>query len=95
MRSTEGLNKLALLASNKYGLVSVLHYLFLVGESAYKDRTSEIFFIREEIPAYGLPTIVRLEAIHFAANSSFVVTPSLEFEGHLFGLDSSLPRDFE
>ena len=30
-RGAEGLNKLALLAVNEYGLVSVLHYLFQVG----------------------------------------------------------------
>ena len=94
-RGAEVLDKLALLAVNEDGLVSVLHYLFLVGESAYKDRTGEIFFIRGEIPAYGLPTIVRLEAIHFAANSSFVGTPRLEFKGHINGLTSSIPWDFE
>ena len=39
--------------------------------------------------------IVRLEAIHFASNSSFVGTPRLDFEGHFSGLNSSLPRYFE
>ena len=39
--------------------------------------------------------IVRLEAIHFAANSSFMRTLQLELESHLSGLTSSLPRDFE
>ena len=38
---------------------------------------------------------MRLKAIHFALNSSFVGTLRLEFESHLAGLNSNLPRDFE
>ena len=48
-----------------------------------------------EIPADGLPAIVRLTAIHFSVNFSFVGTPRLEFEGPLAGLTSSLLWDFE
>ena len=81
--------------SKKDGLVSVLYSLFLVGESAYKDGTGELFSIRGEIPDDGLPTIMRLEAIHFAANSSFVGTPRLYFKGHFAGLKFSLLREFK
>ena len=38
---------------------------------------------------------MRLKAIHFAVNSSFVGTQRLEFKGHLAGLASILPRGFE
>ena len=74
LRGTEGLNKLALLAANEDGLVSVLHYFFQVGESAYKDGPVELFAIHVEIPSSGLPAIVRLEEIHFASYSSFMGT---------------------
>ena len=94
-RGAEGLDKISLLAVNEDGLVSVLHSLFLVGESAYKDGPRKLSAIRGKIPADGLPTIVRIEAIHFAANSSFVGTLQLEFKGHLSGLTSSLLQDFE
>ena len=60
-RGVEGLDKLALLAVNKDGLVFVLHSLFLVGESACKDGPGELFAIRREIPADGFHTIVRLK----------------------------------
>ena len=58
LRGAEGLNKIALLAVNKDGLIYVLHSLFLVGESTYKDGPGELFSIRGEIPANGLPAIV-------------------------------------
>ena len=38
---------------------------------------------------------MRLKAIHFAAKSSFVGNPRLEFKGHLAGSTSILLRDFE
>ena len=95
LRGAEGLDKIALLAVNKEGLVSFLHSIILVGDSAYEDGPGELFVIRGYILADGLPAIVRFEAIHFAANSSFVGTLRLEFEGHLAGLTSSLPQDFE
>ena len=95
-RGSEGLNKPPpLIVFNKDGLVSVLKSLFQVGESAYKDVTGEFFAIHGEIPANRLPVIVRLKAIHFTANYSFVETPGLEFESHLDGLTSSLPQEFE
>ena len=91
----EGLDKLALVNVKEDGLVSILHYLFLVGESAYKDGRGELIAIRGEIPEDGIPAIVQLEAIRFAMNSSFVGTPRLEFKGHLSSVTSSLPQDFE
>ena len=94
-RGTVGLDKLSLLAVIKDGLVSVLHSLFLVGESAYKNGPGELFAILGEIPADGLPAIVRLEAIHLAAKSSFVGSPRLEFEVHLSNLTSSLLQNFK
>ena len=95
LRDSEGINELSLLAVNKDGLVSVLHSLLQVGESDYKVGPGELLAIRSEIPADRLPVIVRLEAIHFAANSSFVGTSKLKFEIHLAGLNSCLPQDFE
>ena len=59
-RDPEGLDKLTLLAVNKDSLVSVLYSLFRVGGTAYKDGPSKLFTIRGNIPAIGLPTIVRL-----------------------------------
>ena len=49
-RGAEGVDKIALLAVNKDGLVSVLQPLFLVGESTYKDEHGKIFSIRGKIP---------------------------------------------
>ena len=63
--------------------------------STYENGPGELFAIWGEIPTDGLPAIVKIEAIHFAVNSSFVSTPKLEFEGQLAGLTSSIPRDFE
>ena len=94
-RGAEEFNRLALLAVKKDGLVSVLHSLFLVGESAYKEGPGKLFSIRGEIPADGLPAIMLIEAIHFAANSSFVGTLRLYFKGHLVGLNSSLLWEFK
>ena len=94
-RGTEGLDKLSLLAVIKDGLVSVLHSLFLVGESAYKDRPGNLLAVQGDIPADGLPAIVRLEAIHLAAKSSFVGSPRLEFEVQLSNLTSSLLQNFK
>ena len=74
LRGVKSLDKLALIAVNEDGLVSVLNSLFQVGESAYKDGHGELFAIRGEILADGLPAIVRIKAVHFAANSSFVGT---------------------
>ena len=93
--SAEGLNKLSLFAVNEEGFVSILNSRFQVGESAYKDKPGELFSICGDIPADGLPTIVRLEAIHFANNSSCVGELTLEFESILAWLTSSLLRDFE
>ena len=45
-RGAEGLYKLALLSVNEDVLISVLHSLFLFGESAYKDGPGELFAIR-------------------------------------------------
>ena len=58
LRGAEGLDKLALLTVNKYGLVFVMHSLFLVGYSVYKDGPGYLFAIRGEIPSDGLPAIV-------------------------------------
>ena len=94
-RGAEGLEKLALLTINYDGLVYVMQSLFQDGESAYEDRPGKIFVIQGANPADDLPTIVQLEATHFAANSSFMGTPRLEFEGHLAGLTSSLLWNFD
>ena len=95
MRGAERLDKLTSLAVNEDDLVSALHSLFMVGGSFYENRPGKLFAIRGDIQADGIPAIVRLEAIHFASNSSFVGTPQLKFEGHLAGLTSSLPWYFE
>ena len=94
-RGAEGLDNISLLSVKKDSRVSFLHYLFQVGESAYEDFPGKLFAIRGDIPAYGIPAIMRLEAIHFAANSSFVGTPRLEFESHITGLTSSVPQNFK
>ena len=94
-RGSKILDKLSLIAVNEERLFSVLYPLLQVGESAYEEGPGKIFAIRSDIPADGLPAIVRLKAIHFAANLSFVGTLRLEFESHLDGLNSSLLQYFE
>ena len=55
----------------------------------------DLFAIRGEIPAVGLPVVVRLEPLLFASNFPFVGKSRLELASHLAGLESSLPRDYE
>ena len=69
-RGAKSVDKLSLIVVNEEILVSVLYPIFQVGESAYKEGPGKIFAIRSEIPADGLPVIVRLEAIHFAVDLS-------------------------
>ena len=89
-RGAEGVDKIALLAVNEDGLVSVLHSLFQFGDSSYKDGPVELFAHRDEIHDDRLSAILRLKAIQFASNSSFMGAPQLELKGHLSGLTSSL-----
>ena len=91
LRKVEGVDKLSFLAVNGAREVSVLHSLFCIGESAGDFRAGNLFAIRGEIPAAGLPGVVRLEPLLFASNFPFVGTSRLEFASHLAGLESSLP----
>ena len=93
--SVEGLYKLALLPINEDGLVFVLNSLFLFGGGRLRGQGRDLFAIQGDILDNRLPAIVRLKAIHFAANSSFVGTPRLDFEGHLSGLTFSLQQNFK
>ena len=95
IRKVEGVDKLSFLAVNGSGEVSVLHSLFCVGESVGDFTAGDLFAIRGEIPAVGLPGVVHLEPLLFASNFPFVGTSRLEFASHLSVLESSLPRDFE
>ena len=95
LRGAEGLDKIALVFVNKDILVSILHPLFQVGDSTYEDGPGELLTIRGKIPDDMFPVIVRIEAIHFASDSSFVGTPLLELEGYLAGFTYSLLRDFK
>ena len=95
LQNIDGVDKLSFLAVNSFREVSVLQSLFCVGESAGDFTAGDLYSIRGEIPAAGLPVIVCLEPLLFASNFPFVGTPRLEFAGHLARLESSLPRDFE
>ena len=95
LRKVEGVEKLSFLAVNGAGEVSVLHSLFCVGEGVGDFTAGDLFAIRGEIPAVGLPGVVRLEPLLFASKFPFVGTLRLEFASHLAGLESSLPRDFK
>ena len=88
-------DKLSFLAVNSVGEVSVFHSLFCVGGSAGDFTAGDLFAIRGEIPAAGLPVVVRLKPLLCASNFPFVGTPRLEFANHLAGLESSLHWDFE
>ena len=70
-------DKLSFLAVNGVGEVSVLHSLFCVGESAGDFTEGDLYAIRGEIPAAGLPVVVRLEPLLLASNFPFVGTPRL------------------
>ena len=91
----EGVDKLSFLAVNGAGEVSVLHSLFCFGESAGDFTAGDLFAIRGEIPAVGLPVVVRLEPLLFASKLPFVGTSRLDFASHLARLKSSLPRYYE
>ena len=86
LRKVDGVDKLSFLAVNSVGEVSVLHSLLCVGESAGDFTAGDLFEIRGEIPAAGLPVVVRLEPLLFASNFPFVGTPRLEFADHLAGI---------
>ena len=66
-----------------------------MGERAGDFTAGDLYAICGEIPATGLPMVVRLDPLLFASNFLFVGTLRLEFADHLAGLESSLPRDFE
>ena len=66
-----------------------------MGESAGDFTAGDLYAIRGEIPAAGLPMVVRLNPLLFASDFPFMGTPKLEFASHLAGLESSLARDFE
>ena len=72
LRKVEGVDKLSFLAVNGVGEVSVLHSLFCVGESAGDFTAGDLFAIRGEIPAVGLPEVFCLDPLLFASNSPFV-----------------------
>ena len=58
LRGAEGLDKLALLAGNEEGLVSVLHSLFLVRKISYEDGPGKFIAIHGKIPDDWLPAIL-------------------------------------
>ena len=72
LRKVEGVDNLSFLAVNGVGEVSVLHSLFCVGESAGDFTAGDLFAIPGEIPAVGLPVVVRLEPLLFTSNFPFV-----------------------
>ena len=90
-----GVDKLSFLAVNGAGEVSVIHSLFCVGESAGDFTAGNLFAIRGEIPAVGLPVVFSLEPLLFASNFPFLGMSRLEFASYLAGLELSLPRDYE
>ena len=83
LRNIDGADKLSFLAVNSVGEVSVLHSLFCVGESAGDFTVGNLYAICGEIPAAGLPVVVRLDPLLFASNFPFVGTLRLEFANHL------------
>ena len=95
LRKIDGVDKLSFFSVNSVGEVSVLHSLFCVGESTGDFTVGNLYAICREIPATGLPVVVRLDPLLFAPNFPFVGTPRLKFANHLAGLESSVPRDFE
>ena len=95
LRKIDGANKLSFLVVNGVREVSVLHSLFCVEDSAGNFTAGDLYAICGEIPAAGLPVVVRLDPLLFASNFPFLGTPRLEFADHLAGLKTSLPRDFE
>ena len=95
LRKVDGVDKLSFLAVNIVREVSVLHSLFCIGESAGDFTVGDLFAIRGEIPAAGLPVVVRVKPLLFDSNFPFLGMPRLEFSDHLAGLESSLPWDFE
>ena len=95
LRKIDGVDKLTFLAVNGVREISVLHSLFCMGESAGDFTAGDLYAIRGEIPAAGLPVVVRLEPLLFASNFPFVGSLRLDFSDHLAGLKSSLPWDFE
>ena len=60
LRKIDGVDKLSFLAVNSFREVSVLHSLFCVGESAGDFTAGDLYAICGEIPAAGLPVVVRL-----------------------------------
>ena len=77
------------------GGVDLIHSLFLVETSEYAEENSELWGIIGELPAGGSAHIVKPMPALFASNTPFFGTDLEEFEAHVTGIFSVLPRDFD
>ena len=90
-----GMEKLVLPVVLTAGGVDLTPSLFLVGTSEYADEDGELWGVLGELRAYNSPNIVKPMPTLFASNTPFFGTDLEDFESHVTGLSSVLPRDFD
>ena len=59
-RCLEGLNRITLLKIDGNRVVPVLHLMFCIADSEYKNRPGDLWAAKGDIPQEGLPTLVKL-----------------------------------
>ena len=62
----EGFDHIALLTIYGEGQVAVIHSLFCVTLSEYKDGLGYLWYIKGEFPSKGLPTLEMMSYLHVA-----------------------------
>ena len=77
------------------GGVDLVHSLFSVGTSQCIEEDGELWGVLGESQACNSPNIVKLTPALFASNTPFFGTNLEDFEAHVTGLSSVLPKDFD
>ena len=94
-KGAAGMDKLVLPVVSTAGGVDLFHSLFLVGTSEYAEEDEELWGVLGELRVCNSTNIVKLTPTLFASNPPFFGTDLEDFEAHVIGLSSVLPRDFD
>ena len=94
-RGVVGMKTLVLPVVLTAGGIDLIHSLFLVGNSEYAEEDGGLWRVLGELHACNSPQIVKLTPAPFASNAPFFGTDLDDFESHITGPSSILPRDFD
>ena len=70
-RHSKGVDQLTFFAVDGDGLVSLLRSLFVIAGGEYKEGPGNLWLVKGEIPAEGLPTLVNFNSLQFSLNALF------------------------